>query len=64
MAADVINLRQARKTRSRAEKEAAADQNRLTFGRSKAEKQLTRALKDKAERALDQGRLEKPDPEA
>ena len=64
MAADIINLRQARKTRSRAEKEAAADQNRLTFGRSKAEKQLTRALKDKAERALDQGRLEKPDPEA
>jgi len=63
MAADVINLRQARKARTRSEKEKTAEQNRLTFGRAKAEKQLSRALIDKAEKALDQGKLEKPSPD-
>jgi hypothetical protein len=61
MAADIINLRQARKAKARVEKEKTAEQNRLTFGRSKAEKQLTKALNDKAERTLDQGKLERPD---
>ncbi len=57
---DVINLRQFRKTKARAEKEKAAGQNRITFGRTKAEKDLTQARNDKAEKTLDQGRLEKP----
>ena len=60
MAADIVNLRQARKVRARAEKDRQAEQNRLTFGRTKAEKNLTKALNDKAEAQLDQGRLEKP----
>ncbi|WP_312417027.1 DUF4169 family protein, partial [Shinella sp.] len=38
-----------------------AEQNRLTFGRTKAEKTLTDALNDKAKRTLDQGRIERPD---
>lgn len=63
MAADVINLRQVRKARTRTEKEKTAEQNRLTFGRAKAEKQLSRALRDKAEKALDQGKLERPESE-
>lgn len=58
MSADVVNLRQFRKVKTRAEKERQAEQNRLTFGRSKAEKNLTGALNAKAEKALDQGRLE------
>lgn len=61
MAADIINLRQARKAKARVEKEKTAEQNRLTFGRTKAEKQLTKALNDKAERRLDQGKLDRPD---
>jgi hypothetical protein len=61
MAADVVNLRQFRKTKARAEKEKAAEQNRILHGRTKAEKNLTRALRDKAEKALDQGKLEKPE---
>ncbi|MBB1250711.1 DUF4169 family protein [Rhizobium sp. G21] len=61
MAADIINLRQARKVKARAEKDKTAEQNRLTFGRTKAEKQLTKSLNEKAERALDQGKLERPD---
>ncbi|MDH6267857.1 hypothetical protein M2360_003257 [Rhizobium sp. SG_E_25_P2] len=61
MAADIINLRQARKAKARVEKEKTADQNRVSFGRTKAEKQLTKALNDKAERALDQGKLDRPE---
>ncbi|MBW8282688.1 MAG: DUF4169 family protein [Rhizobium sp.] len=58
MSADVVNLRQFRKAKSRVEKEKQAEQNRLTFGRGKAEKKLTDALNAKAEKTLDQGRLE------
>jgi hypothetical protein len=43
MCADIINLRHVRKTRARMEKEQQADQNRLTFGRSKSEKQATQS---------------------
>lgn len=57
--ADVVNLRQFRKRAERAEKEKTAEQNRLAHGRTKAEKSLTKALNEKAERALDQGKLEK-----
>ena len=63
MSADVVNLRQFRKARTRSEKEKQAEQTRLTFGRSKAEKNLTEALNAKAEKTLDQGRLEKADDE-
>ncbi|MBV2183354.1 MAG: DUF4169 family protein [Rhizobium sp.] len=61
MSADVVNLRQFRKVKARTEKERQAEQNRLTFGRSKAEKKLTDALNAKAEKTLDQGRLETSD---
>lgn len=63
MSADVVNLRQFRKARTRSEKERQAEQNRLTFGRSKAEKSLTEALNAKAEKTLDQGRLDRSDDE-
>ena len=51
--AEIINLRQARKQKARAEKEARATKNRVTFGRTKAEKTLT-----KAEEALAKSRLD------
>lgn len=57
MSADVVNLRQFRKVKARSEKEKQAEQNRLTFGRTKAEKNLTAALNAKAEKTLDQSRL-------
>ena len=38
-----INLNQARKTRSRAETKAQADENAIRFGRTKAEKVLDAA---------------------
>ncbi len=61
MAADIVNLRQVRKQKARSDKERQADQNRLSPGRTKAEKSLTDALNDKARRTLDQGRIVKPD---
>ena len=60
MSADIINLRQARKSRARREKEEQASQNRVQFGRSKAEKQLTALNRDKDQRHLDAHRRDKP----
>ncbi|RFZ89437.1 DUF4169 family protein [Shinella sp. WSJ-2] len=61
MSGDVVNLRQFRKQKARSAKEKQAEQNRLTFGRTKAEKTLTRAINEKAEKTLDQGRLDQSD---
>ncbi|MGV2124368.1 DUF4169 family protein [Agrobacterium vitis] len=58
MSGEVVNLRQVRKAKARTEKEKIADQNRVSFGRSKAEKNLTSALNDKASAALDNSKLE------
>jgi hypothetical protein len=55
--AEIINLRRARKQRDRTAAERQADQNRISFGRSKAERNLTEAGRDKAARALDGHRL-------
>jgi len=51
--AEIINLRRARKARDRAASEAEAEANRLSHGRSKAEKQATRAERERLERTLD-----------
>ena len=51
--ADIINLRMARKARSRADAAAKADANRAAFGRSKEEKSRARAETARQEKALD-----------
>ncbi|MBB3018076.1 hypothetical protein FHR70_001116 [Microvirga lupini] len=51
--AEIINLRQARKQKARAEKEARAEQNRITFGRTKAEKTLTKVEQDMTKTRLE-----------
>jgi Domain of unknown function (DUF4169) len=51
--AEIVNLRQARKARARAEKEALAAANRAKFGRSKAEREAEAAKRDLAEHQLD-----------
>ncbi|MBY3063604.1 DUF4169 family protein [Rhizobium laguerreae] len=61
MSAEIINLRQFRKKQARSEKEKQAEQNRVSFGRTKAEKQLTRSLNDKADKAHRDGRIETDD---
>jgi hypothetical protein len=51
--ADIINLRSARKARSRAEKDAAASANRRLFGRTGQEKRATRDERERGARLLD-----------
>ena len=51
--AEIINLRQARKRKLKAEKDTQAETNRSLFGRSKAEKKQTKAEREKAQRELD-----------
>ncbi|MEX3010041.1 DUF4169 family protein [Hoeflea sp. TYP-13] len=61
MGADLVNLRQFKKRKARQEKEAAAERNRIAFGRTRAEKSETRKINEQQDRAHEQGRLEKPD---
>jgi hypothetical protein len=60
MAAEIVNLKQFRKKQARSEKDKQAEQNRVSFGRTKSEKQLSTKLNEKAQKALDQGRIEQP----
>ena len=51
--AEIVNLKLVRKRKARDEKDAQAAENRVKFGRTKAEKQ-----KLEAEKALAEGRIE------
>jgi len=57
--AEIVNLRRARKAKARAEKDKAADANRIAHGTPKAVKNLTKARKDQAEQRLSSHKLEK-----
>lgn len=59
--AEIINLRQARKQKARAEAGKTAEQNRISFGRTKAERKLTEAERDKAARHIDGHKLDRDD---
>jgi hypothetical protein len=48
-----VNLNRVRKARAKADNKALAARNRVAFGRTKAEKDLAEARRDKAARALD-----------
>lgn len=51
--ADIINLRNVRKQKARAEKEVTAEANRLKFGRSKGDKLRDAVEKSRAEKHVD-----------
>ena len=54
--AEIVNLRQARKRRARADKEARADENRRLHGRTREEKELERDQVERARKHLDRHR--------
>lgn len=56
--ADIVNLRQQRKTKARAEKAKRATDNRIRFGRTKAEKRRSRAVEALEARRHDAGKLD------
>jgi Domain of unknown function (DUF4169) len=59
--AEVVNLRTERKRAKRRQAEQGAAANRLAHGQSKAERNLKRSQNDKAQRSLDQHRIETGD---
>lgn len=59
MAAELVNLRRARKQNARAERERTAERNRFEHGRTRHEKELAAALNRKAADRLAAGRIER-----
>lgn len=62
MTAEIINLRQARKARARAAKDAQASESRAKFGLSKAERHQLAMETDRRVRHLDNARIDRPGP--
>jgi len=61
--AEIISLKTVRKQKARSVKEAQAEQNRISFGRTKAEKQLSAAEKALADKRIDGHRRDDKDEE-
>jgi hypothetical protein len=57
--AEIVNLRRARKAKGRAEKDRAADANRVKHGVAKPARDLAKARADKAARDLEANRLDR-----
>ena len=55
---EIVSLKLHRKRRARAERQERAAENRVQFGRTRAEKELTETLNDKAAKDLDQHKRE------
>ncbi|MCQ8277249.1 DUF4169 family protein [Acetobacteraceae bacterium KSS8] len=58
---EIVNLRTVRRRRDRAQQAEQAAGNRARFGRTGAEKTADRLDRDRAERQLDNARLDDPD---
>jgi uncharacterized protein DUF4169 len=56
--ADIINLRRARKAKTRVQRELEAETNRALHGRTRAEKDRVQAERQRATRTLDGHRLD------
>jgi len=56
--ADIVNLNRGRKKKRAAQKEKSAAVNRAKFGRTKAEKSLENAKREKLNRLTDEHRLD------
>lgn len=59
--ADIVNLNQIRKAKAREEQQRQAQENRVRYGRGKAEKDVVHRLETKADRALEGHRRERPE---
>jgi hypothetical protein len=58
---EIINLRQARKQKTRERKQAVAAQNRVVLGRLKAEQRLVEAERALSDASLEAHRIVRPD---
>jgi hypothetical protein len=55
--AEIVNLRRARKAKSRREKETAAEANRAKHGVAKRERELVKAREEKGKRDIEAHKL-------
>lgn len=55
---EIVNLNKARKAKARSASRAEAAENRVRFGRTKAERSVQKAETSKLERRLDQAKRE------
>jgi len=58
---EIVNLSRARKARAKADAKRTAEANRLTFGRTKAERLTTQAERERDAAQLDGHKRDKPD---
>lgn len=58
---EVVNLNKARKARDKVDAKRAADANRLTFGRTKAERLTTQQERNRDAAKLDGHKLDEPE---
>ncbi|HWE75022.1 MAG TPA: DUF4169 family protein [Stellaceae bacterium] len=56
--AEIVNLNRFRKERERAAKTKTAEENRVKFGRRKEEREVTEANAQKADKTLDDKKIE------
>ena len=61
--AEIINLNKARKQKARADAEQQAAENRVRYGRTKAQKQLDQLEDELMQRRMDQLRRDRRDEE-
>jgi hypothetical protein len=61
--ADIVNLKDFRKNRARAEAEAKAAENRVRFGRTRDERNRKALEEQRAKRELEGNKIERPGPE-
>jgi len=59
--AEIINLRQARKAKTRAERQSRADESRHKHGQTKAGKRQTEIERQILDKTVDGARREKPE---
>jgi hypothetical protein len=59
--AEIVNLRKARKAKTRADKDAQAAENRVKFGRTKEERRSADAAERLARRRLEAHRRDEPE---
>ena len=62
--AEIVSLSKLRKAKARADKDAAAQQNRVLFGRTKAEKARDAAEKSFAEKLIAARKRDPSEPDA
>ena len=60
MSADIVNLRRVRRQAARVEAAQTASEARALHGLTRAEREAAQAVAGKAERTLDQARLDQP----